>query len=124
MVELLKQGQYEPVPIERQVIAIWAGTQGYLDDVQVDDVGRFEAELLEHIDANHPEIRDHIREQGDLPDDVEQRLTDAIKEFRRRFRPSEGAPPLREAQAEAMEKEEIEQEGVKRYRRPSRPRES
>jgi len=124
MVELLKQGQYEPVPIERQVIAIWAGTQGYLDDVQVDDVARFEAELLEHIDANHPEIRDHIREQGDLPEDVEEKLTGAIKDFRRRFRPSEGAPPLREAQAEAMEEEEIEQEGVKRYRRPSRPRES
>jgi F-type H+-transporting ATPase subunit alpha len=124
MVELLKQGQYEPVPIERQVIAIWAGTQGYLDDVQVDDVARFEAELLEHIDANHPEIRDHIREQGDLPEDVEEKLTGAIKDFRRRFRPSEGAPPLREAQAEAMEEEKIEQEGVKRYRRPSRPRES
>jgi F-type H+/Na+-transporting ATPase subunit alpha len=124
MVELLKQGQYEPVPIERQVIAIWAGTQGYLDDVQVDDVARFEAEFLEHIDANHPQIAEHIREQGDLPEEVEQQLTDAIKDFRRRFRPSEGAPPLREAQAEAMEEEEIEQEGVKRYRRPSRPRES
>ena len=124
MVELLKQGQYEPVPIERQVIAIWAGTQGYLDDVQVDDVARFEAEFLEHIDANHPQIAEHIREQGDLPEEVEQQLTDAIKEFRRRFRPSEGAPPLREAEAEAMEEEEIEQEGVKRYRRPSRPRES
>jgi F-type H+-transporting ATPase subunit alpha len=124
MVELLKQGQYEPVPIERQVIAIWAGTNGYLDDVQVDDVARFEAEFLEHIDANHPQIAEHIREQGDLPEEVEQQLTDAIKDFRRRFRPSEGAPPLREAQAEAMEEEEIEQEGVKRYRRPSRPRES
>jgi F-type H+-transporting ATPase subunit alpha len=124
MVELLKQGQYEPVPIERQVIAIWAGTQGYLDDVQVDDVARFEAEYLEHIDANHPQIAEHIREQGDLPEEIEQQLTDAIKDFRRRFRPSEGAPPLREAQAEAMEEEEIEQEGVKRYRRPSRPRES
>ena len=124
MVELLKQGQYDPVPIERQVMAIWAGTQGYLDDVQVDDVGRFEAEFLEHIDANHPEIRDHLRDVGTLPEDVEQRLTDAIKEFRRRFRPSEGAPPLREAEAEAMEAEAIEQEGVKRYRRSSRPRES
>jgi F-type H+/Na+-transporting ATPase subunit alpha len=124
MVELLKQGQYEPVPIEKQVISIWAGTQGYLDDVQVDDVRRFEAEFLEHIDANHPEVPEHIREQGDLPEEIEQQLTNAIKEFRRRFRPSEGAPPLREADAEAMEEEEIEQEGVKRYRRPSRPRES
>jgi F-type H+/Na+-transporting ATPase subunit alpha len=124
MVELLKQPNFQPVPIERQVIAIWAGGNGYLDDVQVDDVRRFEAEFLEHVDANHPQIPEHIREKGDLPDDLEQQLHDAVKEFRRRFRPSEGAPPLREAEAEAMEEEEIEQEGVKRYRRPSRPRES
>ena len=124
MVELLKQGQYQPVPVEKQVIAIWAGTNGYLDDVQVDDVRRFEAELLEHVEANHPGILEHIREQGTLPEEVEQQLTEAVKEFRRRFRPSEGAPPLREAGAEPMEAEAIEQEGVKRYKRPSRPRES
>jgi F-type H+-transporting ATPase subunit alpha len=124
MVELLKQGQYEPMPIEQQVVSIWAGTSGYLDDVQVGDVHRFEAEFLEHVEANHPQILEHIREKGDLPDAVEQQLTDAVKQFRRRFRPSEGAPPLREAGAEAMEAEEIEQEGVKRYRRPSRPRET
>jgi F-type H+/Na+-transporting ATPase subunit alpha len=124
MVELLKQGQYEPMPIEQQVVSIWAGTSGYLDDVQVGDVHRFEVEFLEHVEANHPQILEHIREKGDLPDAVEQQLTDAVKQFRRRFRPSEGAPPLREAGAEAMEAEEIEQEGVKRYKRPSRPRET
>jgi F-type H+/Na+-transporting ATPase subunit alpha len=124
MVELLKQPNFQPVPVERQVISIWAGTNGYLDDVQVDDVSRFEAEFLDHIDANHPQLPEYIREKGDLPEDIEQQLHDAVKEFRRRFRPSEGAPPLREAEAEAMEQEEIEQEGVKRYRRPSRPRES
>jgi F-type H+/Na+-transporting ATPase subunit alpha len=111
MVELLKQPNFQPVPIERQVIAIWAGTNGYLDDVQVDDVRRFEAEFLEHVDANH--------------EDIEQRLHEAVKDFRRRFRPSEGAPPLKEAEAEAMEEEEIQQEGVRRYRpRPPRQRES
>jgi F-type H+-transporting ATPase subunit alpha len=124
MVELLKQPNFQPVPVERQVISIWAGTNGYLDDVQVDDVSRFEAEFLDHIDANHPQLPEYIREKGDLPEDIEQQLHDAVKEFRRRFRPSEGAPPLREAEAEAMEQEEIEQEGVKRYRRPSRPRET
>jgi F-type H+/Na+-transporting ATPase subunit alpha len=124
MVELLKQPNFQPVPIERQVVSIWAGTNGYLDDVQVDDVRRFEAEFLDHVEANQPQIFEHIRDKGDLPDDVEQQLHDAVKEFRRRFRPSEGAPPLREAEAEAMEEDEIEQEGVKRYRRPSRPRES
>ena len=124
MVELLKQNQFEPVPIERQVVSIWAGTSGYLDDVQVDDVRRFEAEFLVHVEASHSGIFEHIREEGTLPDEVEEQLTAAVKEFRRRFRPSEGAPPLREAEAEAMEAEDIEQEGVKRYRRPSRARES
>jgi F-type H+/Na+-transporting ATPase subunit alpha len=124
MVELLKQGQYEPVPVEKQIVSIWSGTSGYLDDVQVEDVRRFEAELLEHVEANHPGVLEHIREQGTLPEEVEQQLKDAVTEFRRRFRPSEGAPPLREAGAEAMEEEDIEQEGVKRYKRPSRPRES
>jgi F-type H+/Na+-transporting ATPase subunit alpha len=124
MVELLKQDQFEPVPIERQVVSIWAGSSGYLDDVQVDDVRRFEAEFLEHVEANYSGIFEHIREQGDLPDDIEEQLHRAVNEFRSRFRPSEGAPPLREAKAEAMDEEEIEQEGVKRYRRPSRPKES
>src|ERR671934_263394 len=67
MVELLKQGQFEPMPVERQVVSIWAGTNGYLDDVQVEDVRRFEAEFLEHIDANDEDIPSHIREQGTLP---------------------------------------------------------
>ncbi|HVD16203.1 MAG TPA: F0F1 ATP synthase subunit alpha [Actinomycetota bacterium] len=124
MVELLKQDQFEPVPIERQVVSIWAGTNGYLDDVQVEDVRRFEAEFLDHVEANHQGIFEHIREQGTLPDEIAEQLTNAVKEFRGRFRPSEGAPPLREAKAEAMDEEEIEQEGVKRYKRPRPARES
>src|SRR5919109_1060551 len=116
MVELLKQPNFQPVPIERQVVSIWAGTNGYLDDVQVDDVRRFEAEFLEHVDANYEDIPSHIREQSTLPEEIEQRLHEAVKAFRRRFRPSAGAPPLKGAEAEAMDEEEIEQEGVKRYR--------
>jgi F-type H+/Na+-transporting ATPase subunit alpha len=124
MVELLKQDQFEPVPIDRQVVSIWSGTKGFLDDVQVSDVRRFEAEFLDFVEANSPQVYEHIREQGTLPDEIEQQLIEAVKEFRSRFRPSEGAPPLREARAEAMDEEQIEQEGVKRYKRPSRPRES
>ena len=96
MVELLKQGQYEPVPVEKQIVSIWSGTSGYLDDVQVEDVRRFEAELLVRR-GQPPWVLEHIREQGTLPEEVEQQLKDAVTEFRRRFRPSEGAPPLREA---------------------------
>src|ERR687887_2473110 len=96
MVELLKQGQYEPMPIEQQVIAIWAGTSGFLDPIPVADVRRFERELLEFMEANHPEVGQHIREKGDLPDEVESQLRDAVTEFARRFRTSEGKPALRE----------------------------
>src|SRR4029453_2351897 len=66
MVELLKQGQYQPVPIEKQVIAIWAGGNGYLDDIPVEDARRFEAELLEFMDASHPDVGEHIRNEGTL----------------------------------------------------------
>src|SRR5215210_5141945 len=76
MVELLKQGQYQPVPVEKQVISIWAGGNGYLDDIPVEDVQRFETELLEFMDASHPDVGEHIRAQGTLPEEVEAKLKD------------------------------------------------
>jgi F-type H+-transporting ATPase subunit alpha len=118
MFELLKQGQYEPMPIEQQVIAIWAGSNGFLDHMPVSDVRRFERELLEFMDASHPETGQHIREQGDLPDEVESKLRDAVSDFARRFRTSEGKPALREEPVEAMGEDEESQEAVRTYRRP------
>jgi F-type H+/Na+-transporting ATPase subunit alpha len=118
MVEVLKQGQYQPMAIEQQVIAIWAGTNGFLDPVPVSDVGRFERELLEFMEANHPEIGQHIREKGDLPDEVESQLRDAVSEFARRFRTSEGKPALKEEPVEPMDEGEEGQESVRTYRRP------
>jgi F-type H+-transporting ATPase subunit alpha len=117
MVELLKQGQYRPMPIEQQVISIWAGTNGFLDSIPVADVGRFERELLEFMEANHPEIGQHIREQGNLPEDVENQLRDAVKEFADRFRTSEGQPAAREEEVEPMDEDEEGQESVRTYRR-------
>ncbi len=117
MVELLKQGQYEPMPIEQQVIAIWTGTNGFLDPLPVGDVRRFERELLEFMEANHPEIGQHIREKGDLPDEVESQLRDAVTEFARRFRTSEGKPALKEEKVEPMDEDEMGQESVRTYRR-------
>jgi F-type H+-transporting ATPase subunit alpha len=117
MVELLKQGQYDPVPIQNQVMVIWAGTSGYLDDIPVEDVRRFEQELLEFLEANHPQIGEHIRDKGDLPDDVESQLRDAVEEFKGRFRRSGERRPPREAEARPMEEGEEGQESVKRYRR-------
>ncbi len=117
MFELLKQGQYEPMPIEQQVIAIWAGTNGFLDPISIPDVRRFERELLEFMEANHPEIGQHIREQGDLPEEVEGQLRDAVTAFARRFRTSGGKPALRDEQVEPMDEDEEGQEAVRAYRR-------
>ncbi len=117
MVELLKQGQYEPVPVEKQVIAIWAGGNGYLDDIPVEDVRRFEAELLEFMDASHPDVGEHIRNEGTLPDEVEARLKQAVEQFKSRFRPSGERAAPREKDADPMAEGEEGQDSVKRYRR-------
>ncbi len=117
MVELLKQGQYDPMPVEKQVISLWAGTKGYLDSIPVSDVRRFESELLESMDAEHPEIGEHIRNEGTLPEDVEAKLKDAVEEFKGRFRTSDGERPPKEREAHAMEEGEEERDSVKRYRR-------
>src|ERR671931_915404 len=117
MVELLKQGQYQPMPVEQQVMAIWAGGNGYLDDIPVEDVRRFERELLEFLDADHPDVGEHIRNEGTLPDEVEAKLKEAVEQFRGRFRTSDGRRPPREAEARPMEEGEEEQDSVKRYHR-------
>jgi F-type H+-transporting ATPase subunit alpha len=117
MVELLKQPQYQPMPVEQQVMSIWAGTNGYLDSLPVADVRRFERELLEFMEATHPEVGEHIRDKGDLPTDVENTLRDAVEEFKdRRFKPSDAEGPPKEAPAHAMEEGSEERESVTRYR--------
>ena len=85
LVEVLKQGQYQPVPLERQIIIIFAGTQGFLDDLPVEQCRRFEEELYRFIDNAHRDIRDQIRDQKVLDDALRARLRDAIKEFKARF---------------------------------------
>ena len=70
LVELLKQPQYSPFPVERQVVSIWAGTNGYLDDVPIEDVGRFEREFLDYIQRERPGVYDAIRETRELSDDT------------------------------------------------------
>src|SRR4029453_15386513 len=117
MVELLKQGQYEPMPVEKQVISIWAGGNGYLDDLPVEDVRRFERELLEYMDASHPDVGEHIRTQGTLPDEVEGKLKEAVEQFKGRFRPSGERAAPREKDADPMEEGTEGQDSVKRYRR-------
>jgi F-type H+-transporting ATPase subunit alpha len=86
-VEVLKQGQYSPIPVEKQVAIIFAGGNGYLDDVAVEDVRRFEAELYQFLDNSKPEVLQAIREKRELNDEIKQQLKNALKEFKeQRFR--------------------------------------
>jgi F-type H+-transporting ATPase subunit alpha len=87
LTELLKQGLHEPMAVEEQVVSIFAGTQGYLDDIPDDEVRRFESELLEEFRSRHSQILDSIREEGTLPE--EDQLKSAIQDFKERFRVSE-----------------------------------
>jgi F-type H+/Na+-transporting ATPase subunit alpha len=90
LVELLKQPQFSPMPVERQAVSIWAGTSGHLDDVPVEDVSRFEGEFLDYIQRSHPGIYQAIRETGEVSEDTTTALKDAIDQFRRGFQTSAG----------------------------------
>ncbi|HEX5189059.1 MAG TPA: F0F1 ATP synthase subunit alpha [Streptosporangiaceae bacterium] len=114
LVELLKQGQYSPYPMERQVVSVWAGTTGQLDDVPVEDIGRFESELLDSIQREHAGIYDAIRETGTLSEDTVTAMKDAVAEFRRSFETSSGELLVKEEPAEPIEEADIEREGVAR----------
>jgi len=114
LVELLKQRQYSPLPVERQVVSVWAGTSGYLDDVPVDDVSRFESELLDFIGRSHGGIYKTIRETGDLSDDAAVTLKDAVDEFRRGFETSSGELLVKDEPAEPLEESEVQQEKLRK----------
>jgi F-type H+/Na+-transporting ATPase subunit alpha len=118
LVELLKQPQYSPLPVERQVVAIWAGTGGYLDDVPVDDIGRFENEFLDYLQRSHEGVYASIRESGQLDDDTTTKLKDAIEDFRRGFDIGGGetlAPGDDDQPVEPATEEEIKRDSVTRY---------
>jgi F-type H+-transporting ATPase subunit alpha len=114
LVELLKQPQYSPYPVERQVVAVWAGTEGYLDDVPVEDVRRFENEFLDEVQRAHGGIYDAIRETGELSDDTVVALKDAIAEFRGGFEKTGGELLVTAEPEEAMGSEEVRPEVIQK----------
>jgi F-type H+-transporting ATPase subunit alpha len=118
LVELLKQPQYAPFPVEEQVVSIWAGGNGYLDDVPVEDVSRFETDFLDYLRRSHAGILETIRESLQLSEDTIAALKDAIDEFRRGFETSAGELLSNEdEQTEPLEDEEQE----KIHRRVPKP---
>ncbi|HEY7101398.1 MAG TPA: F0F1 ATP synthase subunit alpha [Mycobacteriales bacterium] len=119
LVELLKQPQYSPFPVEQEVVSIWAGTSGELDVVPVGDVRKFEREFLDYVGHNHAGIYDAILQTGKLEDDTVEALKRAIGQFKNEYQTSEGKQLIvNEPEAEAMEADEVGQEKVTRYRQP------
>jgi F-type H+-transporting ATPase subunit alpha len=118
LVELLKQPQYSPYPVERQVVSVWVGNEGYLDDVPIEDVRRFEAEFLDELQRRHEGIYDTIRETGALKDETIVALRDAVEEFRKGFEKTGGELLVNEEPAEALNPDDVEAETLKRYTPP------
>ena len=84
MVELLKQPPNKPVPVEKQIAIIYAGVNGYLDDIPVDAVQKFEQEFYVFLDNEHPEVLELIRTEKKLTDEIKAKLDNAIKEFKQK----------------------------------------
>jgi F-type H+/Na+-transporting ATPase subunit alpha len=96
-VEVLKQGPYSPVPVEKQVSIIFAGSSGMLDDIAVEDIRSFEAELYRFLDDVKPEVLQVIREKRELNDEIKGQLTNALNELKQRFQRTKEQKPQAES---------------------------
>jgi F-type H+/Na+-transporting ATPase subunit alpha len=118
LTELLRQPQASPFPDEEQVVSIWIGTTGKLDNVPVEDVLRFESELHDFLRRERPQILETIRESGEFPEETEKALEEAVADFMQTFETSDGR--LLSAgveEYEALEEESVEQETITRQKR-------
>ncbi|MBM3688597.1 MAG: F0F1 ATP synthase subunit alpha [Actinobacteria bacterium] len=118
LVELLKQPQYTPMPVEDQVVAIWLGTRGHLDSVPVADVSRFEAEFIEHVKASRSAILTEIRDTQKLSEETESQLVDVVNDFKKGFATSDGSSVIPDEKVEAMDEGDVEKESVQ-VRKPA-----
>ena len=122
LVELLKQPQYDPFPVEEEVVSIWAGTTGQLDDVPVEDVRRFESEFIDFLKRSYGGLLTAIRETKDLTDDNITTLKDAMDQFRRTFEVTGGKLLVSDDDAVTpLAAGEVDQETVVRYEPPAEP---
>ena len=112
LVELLKQPQYQPSPVEEQVISIFLGTDGHLDSVPAEDVHRFETEFLDHIRGSKDGILSDIKKSQKLSEETEKKLVDAINEFKKGFAATGGGSVVRDEHVEALDEDQVEKEAV------------
>jgi F-type H+-transporting ATPase subunit alpha len=118
LMELLKQPQYSPYPVEDQTVSIWAGTSGKLDEVPVEDVLRFESEFLDYLKRNSKALTT-IRETNNLEDDTVRELEGAIEKFKKSFQTGQGVPlaSVGNESVAAMEEEDVNQEKIVKQKR-------
>jgi len=119
LVELLKQPQSSPYPVEEQVVAVWAGTSGKLDDVEVEDIRRFESEFLDYLRRERGGVLQSIRETKKLDDDAKQGLEDAMSAFKGQFEPGKGvslAGLPQDEDVDNLQDEDVDQERIVRQR--------
>lgn len=90
MVELLKQGQYRPMSVENQILSIFTGVNGYLDDIPVRDIRRFEEEFLQFVEENNKEIIEELRDKKEISPELDKKIRQVIEEFKKAFVTSEG----------------------------------
>ncbi|MDO9377869.1 MAG: F0F1 ATP synthase subunit alpha [Nocardioidaceae bacterium] len=118
LMELFKQGQYAPFPVENQVASLWLGTTGRLDVVPVEDVSRFETEFLDYLKRSEGGILDTIRETGKFEDDTAQSLVGAYDTFLDTFETGEGKSlKAGKEEHEALEDEDVDQEQIVKQKR-------
>ncbi len=117
LVELLKQPQYSPFPVEQQVVSIWLGTTGNLDNVPVEDVRRFEREFLDFVGRRHEGIYSAILSSGKLEDSTGESLQQAVKEFGAEFEKGSGGSLefAKDEEPEELEEDQRSEESIKRH---------
>jgi F-type H+-transporting ATPase subunit alpha len=113
LVELLKQPNGSPFPVEEEVVSVWAGTEGKVDDIEVGDIRRFESEFLQHLRRANPGVLAAIA-GGEWDDEIVKTLDEAITSFKQSFLGQEGGLRINEPEAEAIDEEAQRRETVTR----------
>jgi F-type H+/Na+-transporting ATPase subunit alpha len=112
LVELLKQPQYQPAPVEEQVVSIFLGTGGHLDSVPAEDVHRFETEFLDHLRGGKDGILSDIKDSQKLSEETENKLVESIKDFKKGFAATGGGSVVPDEHVEALDEDQVEKEAV------------
>src|SRR5579884_687678 len=112
LVELLKQPAASPFPVGREIVSIWAGTTGKLDDVPVEDIRRFENELLDYVAHTEEGILKEIRESREFSDELADKVTEVVNEFKKGFAATGGGSVVPDEHVEALDEEQLGKESV------------